>query len=393
MAVSRAARIGRYARRRAEASISRMRQRVGQAGSGIAGHDLPVQWIPSPLALKQQPQRTRIDSSSVRSVASPPAERTGEGAGGLAAGRGARALEAVAAQAREGARGSGAPEQAGVGGALRASGPTAGAAGERWPRGVGAMAVVARGGGAARARRGAAGERENARALAGGREVTDPWLRRMLDEKPRKVVAVGTCQQDGAHHLGRDASQMSGANERWLDPKPRGGKRGDRRGLTTLDHPNGRELGRSQLESAGRTADKVGANGRQDGVGRTSIAARACEPAYPIWIRSHEHHTGPRPEVPHQEAEDTTVPDLSVTNPLFEVRLANQGGVQIRRDRGTRQHLLPGSLRAHDPLRATLPAGHGRTRAWSPSLRGYRKRHGPPRPRGRTHPLEPDQQG
>ena len=64
-----------------------------------------------------------------------------------------------------------------------------------------------------------------------------------------------------------------------------------------------------------------------------------------------------------------------------------------RRDRGTRQHFLPGSLRAHDPLRATLPAGHGRTRAWSPSLRGDRKRHGPPRPRGRTHPLEPDQQG
>ena len=56
--------------------------------------------------------------------------------------------------------------------------------------GRGALAVVARGGGAARARQDAAGERENARALAGGREVTDPWLRRMLDEKPRKVVAV-----------------------------------------------------------------------------------------------------------------------------------------------------------------------------------------------------------
>ena len=38
-----------------------------------------------------------------------------------------------------------------------------------------------------------------------------------------------------------------------------------------------------------------------------------------------EHHTGLRPRVPHQEAADTTVPDLSVTNPLFEVRLANQG--------------------------------------------------------------------
>ena len=47
-------------------------------------------------------------------------------------------------------------------------------------------------------------------------------------------------------------------------------------------------------------------------------------------IRSHEHHTGPRPAALHHEVEDTTVPDLGVTDPLFEVRLANQGGVQIR---------------------------------------------------------------
>ena len=32
------------------------------------------------------------------------------------------------------------------------------------------------------------------------------------------------------------------------------------------------------------------------------------------WIRSHEHHTGPRPRAPHQEAGHTTVPDLNATD-------------------------------------------------------------------------------
>ena len=72
-------------------------------------------------------------------------------------------------------------------------------------------------------------------------------------------------------------------------------------------------------------SDKVGANGRQDGVGKTSSLRGATEPADAIWIRSHEHHTGPRPRVPHQEAAHTTVPDLNATDPLFEVRLANRG--------------------------------------------------------------------
>ena len=111
----------------------------------------------------------------------------------------------------------------------------------------------------------------------------------MLDEKPRKVVAValanrmariiwavtvkaelqGTGSDEGP--FCRSASQMSGANERWLDPKPRGGKRGDP-GLDGSIRPNGRER-RSQLESAGRTRIKVGG-----AVGRTSIAARAVSP-------------------------------------------------------------------------------------------------------------------
>ena len=40
----------------------------------------------------------------------------------------------------------------------------------------------------------------------------------------------------------------------------------------------------------------VRANGRQDGVGKTSESRRAYEPGLPIWIGSHEHHTGPRPQ-------------------------------------------------------------------------------------------------
>ena len=59
----------------------------------------------------------------------------------------------------------------------------------------------------------------------------------------------------------------------------------------------------------------VGENGRQDGVGKTSRLRWATEPAVSIWIRSHEHHTGPRPEAPHQEAAHTTVPDLTTTHP------------------------------------------------------------------------------
>ena len=62
---------------------------------------------------------------------------SGSGAGGLAAGGGAHALGAVSAEAGEGARGVGGPEQAGVVGALRASRLAAGAPGERLPWGAG----------------------------------------------------------------------------------------------------------------------------------------------------------------------------------------------------------------------------------------------------------------
>ena len=68
---------------------------------------------------------------------------------------------------------------------------------------------------------------------------------------------------------------------------------------------------------AGRRTTKVGANGRQDGVGKTSKTRRATEPALAIWIRSHEHHTGPRPanaaiKRPHIRPYLTCMPPPSV---------------------------------------------------------------------------------
>ena len=44
-----------------------------------------------------------------------------------------------------------------------------------------------------------------------------------------------------------------------------------------------------------------------------------------IWIRSHEHHTGPRPEAPHQEVAHTTVPDLITVHPGPKSGSANRG--------------------------------------------------------------------
>ena len=95
--------------------------------------------------------------------------RPGAGAGGLAAGRGARGLGAASEAAWQGARGTGETEQAGVVGALRASPAAAGAAGERLPWGVGALSGLA---GArrrsARARRDDPGRRRSIGALSGG---------------------------------------------------------------------------------------------------------------------------------------------------------------------------------------------------------------------------------
>ena len=124
----------RYSRR----VTNNARRGAGGAGSGLgfngaapAGEDEPA-----PGA-----------SGSDRGGSDP----TGEGGGGLAAGRGAHALGAVAAPAREEARGPGAPEQAGVGragqSALRGGAGDRARGGRSLPRWHGRVGGMGRGGG------------------------------------------------------------------------------------------------------------------------------------------------------------------------------------------------------------------------------------------------------
>ena len=95
--------------------------------------------------------------------------RPGAGAGGLAAGRGARGVGAASEAAWQGARGTGETEQAGVVGALRASPAAAGTVGERLPRGAGALQAMAGAGlQSARDRRGDPGTNGSAGTLPGG---------------------------------------------------------------------------------------------------------------------------------------------------------------------------------------------------------------------------------
>ena len=91
----------------------------------------------------------------------------------------------------------------------------------------------------------------------------------------------GARQQDGAEGLGAGHEK--------------GGLPGSRCRLSGRRKERGEGRRRSrEMGGAGRT-NGVRANGRRDGVGKTGAMTRASEPACPIWIRSHEHHTGPRP--------------------------------------------------------------------------------------------------
>ena len=102
----------------------------------------------------------------------------GAGAGGLAAGGGARALDPARARARGGTQESRALDQAGVGGSLRASRPTAEAVGEGRPprpRGVGPLAArAASGEGVSRECRGGDREPQGAPALGCGAGAEAP---------------------------------------------------------------------------------------------------------------------------------------------------------------------------------------------------------------------------
>ena len=111
-------------------------------------------------------------------------------------------------------------------------------------------------------------------------EITDPWLAGMLARKPKKVVAVA---------LANRTARMVWALTTRKRPTgfalpPDWAAKGEGAKVEKLPGDVGR-----------RTQERVRANGRQDRIGKTSKWRRAYEPAYPIWIRSHEHHTGPRP--------------------------------------------------------------------------------------------------
>ena len=117
----------------------------------------------------------------------------------------AHTLGAVAAVPMEGTRGPRGPEQAGVVGALRASRVAAGAAGERRPWGVGA---VARGGGAARARRG-----------AGSTKVLGRWREDLEQRHRRERVALGKAHFEEARAIELAAGEayrggMEGSEQR-----------------------------------------------------------------------------------------------------------------------------------------------------------------------------------
>ena len=142
--------------------------------------------------------------------------------------------------------------------------------------------------------------------------VTDPWLGRML-AKSEEGGCGGSGQQDGTHHLGHDGEggELQGTGndkgrcacsvglrvrsvERRRVGEIRSAEKTSLEIVRLAAWADGHGPRRFQLKSASRTSDKVGANGRQDGIGKTSRPRRAIEPVVSIWIRSHEHHTGPR---------------------------------------------------------------------------------------------------
>lgn len=70
----------------------------------------------------------------------------------------------------------------------------------------------------------------------------------------------------------------SGVRRRSVEQRS-GGERRKIAGARRLECPSGCESWRPHLESAGRTANKVGANGQNDGIGKTRSDSRAFEPA------------------------------------------------------------------------------------------------------------------
>lgn len=104
-----------------------------------------------------------------------------------------------------------------------------------------------------------------------------------------------TRQQDGADGLGaeHEGGYLSGSRCR----------------LTGRREAEGRSRsGRKLPPDVGRTRERIGANGLEDGIDKTSKRSGAFELASSIRIRSYEHHTGPRPTkaAPRGRTNDST---------------------------------------------------------------------------------------
>ena len=121
-----------------------------------------------------------------------------------------------------------------------------------------------------------------------GKVHTDPWLARMLDEKPRKVVAVALANRmariiwavtgQGGELQGRgepgrplhpthrvSASQIRGAKKCWLELGPATHRRIERKssGLEGCSARMGVSWYGPNWRVQAETSDKVGANGRK----------------------------------------------------------------------------------------------------------------------------------
>ena len=142
--------------------------------------------------------------------------------------------------------------------------------------------------------------------------TSDPWLAGMLARQAEDAGRSGTRQQDGAHRLGAE-------HEKGNLPVLRCR-------LTWR---------RKWRKERTKSREAVGRCGQDAGTGKGKRSERRDRENQDVheghrarvfdWIRSHEHHTGPRPRAPHQEAGHTTVPDLNAHRPQFDAKLASHG--------------------------------------------------------------------
>ena len=76
---------------------------------------------------------------------------------------------------------------------------------------------------------------------------------------------------------------------------------------------------------AARTQERVRANGRQDGIGKTRKWRRACEPAFRFGSDLTNTIRARGQRGLHQEAGHTTVPDQAATDSVLKPDLSTRG--------------------------------------------------------------------